>query len=329
MSKDDKKLYQNVINTLTSDPEKMSIFFKNMMDVHFDDEEYWEYICQNTTLTLDFIRQHHTDMNMKYVLKYQKFDDSILLWIRDNYIFYPEDYINMVQYQSLSVEMIQFYIDKIYPVDWTALATNQSLTSELIEKYHDKWDWDIITVEQYLTLEIIEKFSDKINWKVLPLNYLTQYLFNDSFIEYFKDKPFWDNIGLITQITLQCILDNKDRMTENAWYSVLIYMEFKQEDLDKLIEVLPENLDNDIVWDSISTHQMLTNEQITKYSDKLNWKYVSANQWLNWEIIEKYHDKISLYQLSRNDCINQELIIKIEENSNLFKDTLDKDLLSL
>lgn len=74
---------------------------------------------------------------------------------------------------------------------------------------------------------------------------------------------------------------------------------------------------------------MLTNEQITKYSDKLNWKYVSANQWLNWEIIEKYHDKISLYQLSRNDCINQELIIKIEENSNLFKDTLDKDLLSL
>lgn len=329
MSNDERKFYKEIINMLTSDPEKLNVFFKNMMNAHHDDEDYWSYICENTNFTLDFIKQHHEDINIKYLLKYQKLDDAVLLWMKDNITFYPEDMEMLVQHQNLSEDMITYYIDKMYPVDWDTLACNQAIPPHIIEKYAEFWDWGTITTEQFLTLELIEKYSDKIRWNVLPLNYHTQYLFNDSFVRYFKDKPIWENIGLLTLVTVECLLEFKDRLTPDAWISILTYKEIDADELDVIIEALPDTLDTRTTWDAISTHQTLDAHLIDKYADKLNWDYVSAHQKMDWDVIERHHERVSLYHLSRNECVTPEMIAKIEQNAGLFKDTLDKDLLSL
>ena len=320
--------YKDIIQLLTSDPDKLDAFFKGMMDTHRDDEGYWAHILENLSLDSAFIKEHYENINFKYLFKYQKLDDDMLCWLRENVTFYPEDLANLVRHQKLSVEMLDFYIDKMYPMDWDALARFQDLPSELIDKYADKWDWDVISLEQYLTLETIEKYSDKINWVMLPLNYQSQYLFNDSFVHFFQDKPIWDNIGMLSLVSVDCLMFFKDKLTEDAWYSILIYKEIDSDKIQVVIDALPVSLDQTMVWDSLSTHQVLSRELIERHADRLNWDHVSAHQPLDWDMISKFHERISLYYLSRNDCLTATLIAKIEENADLFKDTLDKELLS-
>lgn len=323
---DPKQIYKQLLQLINSNPDQLDVFFKNMMEDNYDNEEYWKYILDNTTLTDAFIKDHLDQINITYLFKYQMLSDEMLLWLKDNTPLFPKDLENMVVYQSLSTKMIQHYIDNMYPIDWGALVSCQELPSEIIEKYHDDLDWDDVTEEQFLTLELIEKFSDKVNWKTLPLNMKTQYLFNDAFVEFFKDKIVWDNIGYMDGVSLDCILRHKDRLNESAWKSVLMFKRIESDKLEIVIGACKGVVEQKDAWHLISTDQILTREFIDKHADHLDWDSVSSSQHLDWELINKYHDRISLYQLSRNDCITKELVEKIEQHKDLFQDTLDEEL---
>lgn len=322
--------YKEAIQMLLADPEKMNSFFEGMMKSHYDNEEYWQYICKESPLTLDFIKKYVNDINWKFLLKYQKLDSDVLSWLKDNHDFNKEEFIQMIIYQTLSEELIMFYIDRDYPnVPWKEFAYYQALTNAIIDKYKEEWDWETITLEQKMSQEFIDRYRDRILWKLLPLNFHTQYLMDDSFVEKYKEEMFWENIGLMTRVTVGCLVRNYERITENGWYSIFIYSDIPIDKIQQLLDVLPDKYNNNLIWESISSHQDLSIEFIEKYADKLNWNYISAHQDLSWDLIEKHHEKISLYYLSRNSCLDLELIEKIEQNTTLFKDSLDKELLSL
>jgi hypothetical protein len=322
--------YKEAIQMLLADPEKMHTFFEGMMNGHYDNEDYWKHICKECPFTLEFIKQYVEKMNWEFALKYQSLDEDCLGWLLEHHYFSTEEWSNCIMHQKLSEEMISVYIARVYPdVDWNGLAYFQVLTDAVIDKYIDEWDWETITLEQNMSLAFIDKYRDRLIWKVLPLNSHIQFLMDDAFVEKYREETFWENIGLMTNVSIDCLLKNRDKITENGWYSIFVYSDISVNNIEKLIAVLPDKLNHKLIWESISTHQDLSIEFIERHTDKLDWNYISANQELSWEAIERHHDKISLYYLSRNTCLDSELIEKIEQNPTLFKDTLDKDLLSL
>jgi hypothetical protein len=322
-----KELYKQLLQMINTDPEKLDLFFKNMMESNYDMEEYWKHILENTTLSDAFIKKHTDCINLGYLFKYQPLSDEMLEWLRSNTTLMPQDLESMVIHQRLSADMIHYYIDNMYPINWRALVTNQDLPIETIEKYHENMDWDDLSVEQFLTLELIEKFADKINWRDLPLNMKTQYLFNDEFVGHFDGYIVWDNIGIMDRVTIGCILRNKDKLNEDAWLSVLLYKEVPEENIESVIDAASKFVHGEQLWQVVSSNQKLSKDFIERHAGDLDWEAVSGNQDLDWGMLQQYHERVSLYHFSRNDCITKELIQKIEENDSLFNDILDRDLI--
>lgn len=320
-----KELYKQFMNLLLNNPDYKDQFLKNMMDTHFDDESYWKHILETTPLTDDFIKNNIEHIAVKYLLKYQKLSDDMLMWLKENVVFSPDVLKHLVEYQHMSKDMLVYYLENMYPVDWNALVPYQDLPPDIIDKYHDKWDWRDITIEQFLTLELIEKYADKIYWPLLAINQRTQYLFNDSFVYYFRDKPIWDNIGMMENVTIECIMGFKDRVTLPGWNSVVMNKVIPMDVLEEILRIVEDITEKDmgLLWSNISTYQELTQEFMDKYETKLDWREVCITQVFDWEFIKRHSDKILLQYLSRNENLTKELVEKIRENGDIFKDELD------
>lgn len=317
----EKELYKRLVKLLNNNPEYIKNLSINSMKENFDNEDYWDLLFKAHELDNDFIKECYEELNLKFLFTHQNLDDNILLWLDDKVNIY--DYIDiLLDNQTLPNKLILKYIDITPEPDWYKLALNQILSEDILEKYIDKWDWGIISQEQFLKLKFIIKYSDKINWRLLPLNIKTQYLFNDTFVEYFCDKPFWDNIGWMDKITLECIFKFKQSMTVDGWLSILEHKNLDTSYIVEILDYIPDNKKTD-AWVLISNSQLLDDEFIDKFHDKLNWKDICLFHSLNWDMIKKYHNNILLKYLSHNDCMNNDLAYIIKENASLFSDELD------
>ena len=232
----------------------------------------------------------------------------------------------LIKYQILPEILLIKYIDNtpIEKIDFYNLALNQNLPDEIIDKYEKHFNWDIISQEQLLKLETIVKYNKKINWSLLPLNIKTQYLFNDTFILVFQKENIWDNIGWMDNVTIDCIWNNKNLITNKGWFSIIEHKELSNDKIEDFINnIIPQlNINENECWDIISINQKLSEEFIEKYQDKLNWSSISLFQDLSWDFIQKFSKKIILKNLSNNDCLNENLINLIKENDELFNDEL-------
>ena len=57
--------------------------------------------------------------------------------------------------------------------------------------------------------------KEKINWSLLGNNLKLQYLFTDSFVELFDDKPIWNCLIWSDKVSDECILKHLDKFSEN------------------------------------------------------------------------------------------------------------------
>jgi hypothetical protein len=315
---DNKDLLKQIMKIMNSDPKQYTI---NEMKNNYDDEDYWKAILKMMKFENDFIKECSDEINLKYLLKYQVLDNEILNWLNRHYDL-TKYYDVLLEYQVMPDNLLIKYLndtpkDKI---DWKLVGYYQDVGEELLTKYKDNFDMDIISEHQFLTLKYILLNHEKINWKLLPTNLRTKYLFNDSFVITFSNKPIWDTIGWMDKVSLDCIWKYKDNITEDGWLSILEYKDLTIIDIEKILEII----NNKKVWDLISSNQKLNEEFYQKYTDKLNWSSICLFQDLTWDIVRKYHDKILLKYLSKNDCLNKEFIDLIKENKNLFSDELEE-----
>jgi hypothetical protein len=318
-----KQLLKEFIKLFSNNDDKLIV--NKLMKDNYNNEDYWKFLLESMLFDDEFIKNNFCDININYLIKYQILSNDLLLWFNDNH-YKPKYNDYLIKYQILPEILLRKYIDNtpINKLDFYNLALNQNLPDDIIDKYQNNFDWDIISQEQLLKLQTIAKYHKKINWSLLPLNIKTQYLFNDSFVLIFQKENFWDNIGWMDKVTVECLWNFKNLITNKGWFSII---EHKELPYDKLIEFIDEilpnlNINEDECWDLISMNQNLTEEFIEKYQDKLVWSSISLFQNLSWEFIKKFSNKIILKNLSNNDCLNENLIKLIKENQNLFIDEL-------
>ena len=77
-------------------------------------------------------------------------------------------------------------------------------------------------------------------------------------------------------------------------------------------------------WNYISEYQKLSEKFIEKYSDKVYWGDISKYQMLSEEFIGKYSDKVCWGYISKYQKLSEEFItahnLKIEDSNWLYKD---------
>ena len=321
---DQKQLLKEFIKLFNNNNDKTLIINK-LMKENYDNEDYWEFLFKSIQFDNEFIKNNYNDINIKYLIKYQFLSEDLLLWM-DETNYNPKYNHLLIKYQILPEILLIKYIDNtpIDKIDFYNLALNQNLPDEIIDKYEKHLNWDIISQEQLLKLETIVKYNNKINWSLLPLNIKTQYLFNDTFILVFQKENIWDNIGWMDNVTIDCIWDNKNLITNKGWFSIIEHKELSNDKIEDFVNnIIPQlNINENECWDIISINQKLSEEFIEKYQDKLNWSSISLFQDLSWDFIQKFSKKILLKNLSNNDCLNENLINLIKENDELFNDEL-------
>ena len=321
---DQKQLLKEFIKLFNNNNDKTLIINK-LMKENYDNEDYWKFLFESMQFDNEFIKNNYNDINVKYLIKYQFLSEDLLLWM-DETNYNPKYNYLLIKYQILPEILLIKYIDNtpIEKIDFYNLALNQNLPDEIIDKYEKHFNWDIISQEQLLKLETIVKYNKKINWSLLPLNIKTQYLFNDTFILVFQKENIWDNIGWMDNVTIDCIWDNKNLITNKGWFSIIEHKELSNDKIEDFINnIIPQlNINENECWDIISINQKLSEEFIEKYQDKLNWSSISLFQDLSWDFIQKFSKKIILKNLSNNDCLNENLINLIKENDELFNDEL-------
>jgi hypothetical protein len=322
---DQKQLLKEFIKLFNNNNNDNTLVINKLMKENYENEDYWKFLFESMQFDDEFVKVNYNDINIEYLIKYQILSEDLLLWI-DKFHYNPKYNNLLIKYQILPETLLRKYIQNtpIEKIDFYNLALNQNMPDDVIEKYEKHLDWDIISQEQLLKIQTIVKYHDKINWKLLPLNIKTQYLFNDSFVLIFQKENIWDNIGWMDKVTIECIWDNKNLITNNGWFSVI---EHKQLSIDKIEDflnnIMPQlNINESECWDIICSNQKLSEEFIEKYQDKLNWSSVSLFQDLSWDFLKKFNKKIILKNLSNNDCLDEKLIKLIKENKDLFLDEL-------
>jgi hypothetical protein len=321
---DQKQLLKEFIKLFNNNNDN-NLIINKLMKENYENEDYWKFLFESIQFEEEFIKVNYDDINKEYLIKYQVLPETLLLWMDKNYYNSRHNDL-LLKYQILPEVLLRKYIENtpVEKIDFYNLALNQNLPDDIIEKYEKHLDWDVVSQEQLLKIQTITKYHDKINWTLLPLNIKTQYLFNDSFVLIFQKENFWDNIGWMDKVTIECLWEFKNLITNNGWLTII---EHKQLPIDKIEDfinnIMPQiNINELECWDIISINQKLSEEFIEKYQDKINWASVSLFQELSWEFLQKFSKKIILKNLSNNDCLNDKLIKLIKDNGELFLDEL-------
>jgi hypothetical protein len=323
---DQKQLLKELIKLFNNNKDNNNnLIINKLMKENYENEDYWKFLLESIQFDEEFIKSNYDDINKEYLIKYQVLPENLLLWMdtKDSNSKYND---LLIKYQILPESLLRKYIDNtpIEKIDFYNLALNQNLDEDIIEKYEKYLDWDIVSREQFLKLQTIVKYNKQINWSLLPLNMKTQYLFNDTFILIFQKENFWDNIGWMDQVTIECLWGFQKLITNKGWLTIIEHKQLSNDNIEDFINnIMPQlNINELECWDIISINQKLSEEFIEKYQDKIIWESISLFQDLSWDIIQKFSKKIILKNLSENDCLNDELIKLIKNNSELFLDEL-------
>ena len=79
---------------------------------------------------------------------------------------------------------------------------------------------------------------------------------------------------------------------------------------------------SDEEWSGISKNNILSEDFIRKYSDKVNWFYISSSQKLSCQFIEEFQDKVDWNNISRYQKLNIDFL-------NQFKNKVNWNLITI
>jgi len=178
----------------------------------------WNYksLSSNTNITEDFIRKNiDLDWDWYYLSKNPNLSKMFLNDDKFKNIYSDVvdiDNINLSEYQNLTINILEKYIDKW---DWYYIsAINKNLTPEFIEKYKEYFDFVYLSQNPSITVELIENNLNQ-DWSWyhifknpnIPLEYSTKKQSNNI---------DWRQVSLNSNITLDFIEKNIDFIHFNS-----------------------------------------------------------------------------------------------------------------
>lgn len=90
--------------------------------------------------------------------------------------------------------------------------------------------------------------------------------------------------------------------------------------------------DDEINWDNISSHRIMSNEFIEEYKDRINWDIFIDNNILTYDIVENYIKYLYPYfnkLISTDNYINQDEKEKVKSLLFRCNSLIDLDILEL
>lgn len=240
---------QEFIELLSSSDVHREHFIKNILQINYNNEEYYEQVLIESNLSDESIIKYIDLFNLKLLTKYLKLSEKVLYILIDNDIFTSESINNLLQFQKLNSDMIEQYILEVNDnnlINWNLLQEYQQLSTKFINLHEKYLDWSIISLEQDMDLEFLITNINKLDWSLIPMNNKLQYTMNEGFISLFCRTSIWNNIGWMENINFDTMIKYKQFFNQQTWISIL---ENKDLNSDQLL-IIKEYVNQDII-DSI------------------------------------------------------------------------------
>lgn len=289
-------------------------------------QEYWDFMLNKSVIDSSVILENLDSINTLILIKKQILADDVLNNDKFKSIIKEKKLINkLFKYQNLSIDYIRQNIDD--DTNWDNICQYQNLTTEFMEKNIDKINWELVSEFQLLTIQFIAKYADKIDWEVIGHNLKTKYLYNDSFIQLFADRPIWNCMIWSENVSDEFFLENLDKLNSEELNDALKYKKLNKQLLDNILEKLEDKLDSEII-NSIIEGQEVDETFIYTHINKVDFDNLVLNQKLSYKFINSHKPNISLKHLTYNDHFDQELMLDIYPNRHQYKDMFDWDYIS-
>lgn len=335
----DEKLVRFIISKCEKDStkifwlEKLSVITNikwNLKMILDFPTSYWirEVINSNTIeLSFEVLKQHKNLLNCDIFIYLQI--SSNLLWTIDEI----EEFRELINFKILSKSKNVDWSNDIITtyemlLDFKELSKNKFIPFDesIILKYENRWEFDSLSSNSNVkwNIELIKTIIEKINLnKVLQFNIIIG--IDENFIHEYRDYIDWGtgcgnycytpapiaslkNIPISVQTLIEKSTNWEVEYCKPYWEEKGHYAgEWRQFSSNEFITHLHlETFAEKLSWDLISENEniLLTNEILSKFSDKWNWpKLINRNdfkvehfyvihQYLNFDLLSKFSSKI-------------------------------------
>ena len=289
-------------------------------------QEYWNFMLNKSIVDSQIILDNLDSIDTLKLIKKQVLAEDVLNNENFKSIVKDKKLVNkLFKYQNLSLEYIRENIDD--ETDWDNICQYQNLTIEFMEEYIDKINWELISEFQLLTIHFIAKYADKIDWEVIGHNLKTKYLYNDSFIQLFSNRPIWNCMIWSENISDDFFLEKLNKLSNEELNDALKYKKLNKKLLDNILVKLTDKIDAEII-NSIIEGQEVDDEFINSHLKMIDFDNLVLHQKLNYKFINSHKSKINLKNLTYNDHFDEELMLDLYPNRHQYKNMFDWDYIS-
>ena len=300
-------------------------------DLNRNSDEYWDFMLENSLINPTTIINNLENINIKNLMRKKQLPADVL----SNQTFLnkvkKEKAMNLLlKYQNMNISQIEKVMklfDDASEINWNWICKYQNLTVEFMNSNKDKLNWDLVSEFQLLTIQFIAGNMDKINWSLIGDNLKTRYLYNDSFMKLFSNKPIWNCLIWSDKISKEFLLENINNLSYEEINDLFKYKTLDKETIDNILKNISYPIDANIV-NSIVEGQSINQNFIDKYIDYIDFNNLVSNQKLTYSFINKNKKSISLKQLSYNDDFDEEMLLNIYSDRHNFKEDFDWEFIS-
>jgi hypothetical protein len=141
------------------------------------------------------------------------------------------DWEEISKYRFLSEIFLDTYRDEL---DWSLVSEHQQLSETFMDKYHELLDWDKIITHQILSESFIENYGGHNRALVACYQKLSE-TFLDTYIDYLSWGNEIYNKKTFSQLSLDFLRKNIDRVPVEKLFSIYSYDHIPQEIKNELI----------------------------------------------------------------------------------------------
>lgn len=163
--------------------------------------------------------------------------------------------------------------------NWENISRDYKLSEDFMREFQDKLDWFTASSCQILSEDLMRELIEKnvyLNWRFISTH--NQQL-SEDFMREFQDKFNWINV-LLTRLLTEDLIKEIFKNKTKPWIRISKY------------QILSENFIKEfkdkVVWKHISACQSLSESFIEEFKDYVDWKNIANHQYLSKEFREKY-----------------------------------------
>lgn len=331
-------LFRNLIDQL--DNNKIKEINKNIYDLNKNNDNYWNFLLENTNIDSALILENLNNINLKNLLKKkalpkiiinnEEFQKTIKNNNLENYLIkyqtIPLSYLTKIVEYKLSENNVNN--DNEQNLNWNYICQYQDLTIEFMNKYKSYLNWNLISEFQLLSISFIANNIDNIKWELIGDNLKTRYLYNDAFMQLFSDKPIWDCVIWSNKISNDFLIENINKLSYEQLNDLFKYKNLDQDTLINIINTIKIQMNEELINSIIEGQTNLNDSFIYENINSINFDNLVSNQKLDLKFIFKYKKHISLKHLAFNDDFDEDMLMNIYPYKNEYKEDFDWDFIS-